>query len=165
MAIDQDRLLAAYQRLQKPLYNVLYRWLWNAADCEEVMQETFLRVFSASARMRDDQIDALIYRTALNEARNRRRWQRLRAFLAIDTAVDEALTGGPDLEQLAEQGRLRAALEQLPAESRNLLLLSEFAGLSTAETAEALGIAAGTVGSRKHRAMVRLKSLLAVGAP
>ncbi|AVP95732.1 hypothetical protein C7S18_00325 [Ahniella affigens] len=164
MAIDQERLLSAYQRLEKPLFNVLYRWLWNAADCEDVMQETFLRVFAVSARVHGDQLDALIYRTALNEAKNRRRWQRFKQFLALAPDDDATLLSAENPELVAEQSQLRKALEQLPADQRNVLLLSEFAGLSTDELADALNIAAGTVGSRKHRALQQLRILLAQGA-
>lgn len=164
MSINESRLLEAYQRLEKPLYNVLYRWLWNAADCEDVMQESFLRVFAAGARLKDDQLDALIYRTALNEARNRRRWQKFKAFLAFDTLFADEPVSEATPEAATEQSRLRAALEKLPDDSRNLLLLSEFAGLSTNEIADTLGIAAGTVGSRKNRALARLKSILDDGA-
>lgn len=163
MAIDRERLLGVYQRLEKPLFNVLYRWLWNAADCEDVMQETFLRIFAASVRLHETKLDALIYRTALNEARNRRRWQRVKQFLTLAPEDDVTLLSAENPELVAEQSRLRQALEQLPVAQRNLLLLSEFAGLSTDELAETLDIAAGTVGSRKHRAMQRLRDLLVEG--
>lgn len=163
MPLTQDQLLQAYQRLEKPLFNVLYRWLWHADDCEDVMQETFLRVFAASARLDAGQLDSLIYRSALNLARNRLRWRRVKQFLTFESMSEQMIDSEPDPERAAEQGRLRSVLEQLPPESRNLLLLSEFAGLSTEEIASVLQIATGTVGSRKHRALTRLRALLGDG--
>jgi RNA polymerase sigma-70 factor (ECF subfamily) len=55
---------------------------------------------------------------------------------------------------------VREALDTLDPAARNLVLLAEFAGLSTQELATVLSIPAGTVGSRKHHAMARLRSAL-----
>ena len=70
--------------------------------------------------------------------------------------------GSDDGEQAAEQQLLRRALDKLPDNDRQLLLLSEFSGFDTAEIAGLLGIAAGTVGSRRHRAVARLRQLMGV---
>jgi RNA polymerase sigma-70 factor (ECF subfamily) len=51
-------------------------------------------------------------------------------------------------------------LRELPAAMRDVLLLAEFSSLRGAEIAAVLGIPAGTVASRKHHAMERLKTLL-----
>ena len=74
MGLDDAALHAAYRRLEKPMFNVLYRWLWDAAECMDVMHDAFLRVWSRRAQVREDGLDALLYATALNLARNRRRW-------------------------------------------------------------------------------------------
>lgn len=106
-------------------------------------------------------IDALIYATALNLAKNRMRWRGLWRFQAPDE--DAACDGeGPEAFALRSrsQQRVRHALQQLDASARNLLLLSEFAGLSTVELAEVLKVPEGTIASRKHRAMAVLKGLL-----
>lgn len=64
-----------------------------------------------------------------------------------------------DVDFLATR-KLRAAMRQLPAASRDVLLLSEFSGLRGDEIALVLGVPPGTVASRKHHAMARLRSLL-----
>ncbi len=55
---------------------------------------------------------------------------------------------------------MRAALVTLPSAMRQVLLLSEFGGLGIAEIAQVLGIPPGTVGSRKHQALARLRAQL-----
>ena len=45
--LDRAGLEALYVRLERPMFNVVYRWLWNATDAQEVTQEAFLRVWDA----------------------------------------------------------------------------------------------------------------------
>jgi RNA polymerase sigma-70 factor (ECF subfamily) len=117
-----------------------------------------MRVWERRAKVDEATLDALLWTTALNLARNRLRWRKLRRHVALDEA--EAVphdAGGGDF--LATR-RLRRALRELPPASREVLLLAEFSGLRGAEIAAVLGIPAGTVASRRHHAMERLKALL-----
>lgn len=160
MPLDEATLLAAYRRLRQPLHNVLYRWLWHAADCEDVMHDAFLRVWDRRAAVDASKIDALLYATALNLTKNRLRWRGLWRFVVQDREVAGEDDPAGDAETHLAQRRVRAALERLDDTARDVLLLSEFAGLDTAQLAEVLGIAPGTVGSRRHRALAALRDIL-----
>jgi len=158
MTLREDALQASYRRLERPLYNVLYRQLWQAQDCQDLIHDTFMRVWERRSKVDEATLDALVWTTALNLARNRLRWRKLWRHVPLDEA--EAMphdAGGGDF--LATR-RLRQALRELPPASRDVLLLAEFSGLRGAEIATVLGIPAGTVASRKHHAMERLKALL-----
>jgi len=158
MTLREDALQASYRRLERALYNVLYRQLWQAQDCQDVIHDAFMRVWERRAKVDEATLDALLWTTALNLARNRLRWRKLRRHVPLEQA--EAVphdAGGGDF--LATR-RLRQALRELPPASRDVLLLAEFSGLRGAEIAAVLGIPAGTVASRKHHAMERLKTLL-----
>jgi RNA polymerase sigma factor (sigma-70 family) len=161
VAIDEADLLAAHRRLEVSLHNVLYRWLWDSQECQDLSQEAFMRVWKDRQRVDPQRIDALIYATALNLARNRMRWRGLWRFQSPD---ENAACDGDGPEAFAlrscSQQRVRSALQKLDASARNLLLLSEFAGLSTMELAEVLKVPEGTIASRKHRAMAVLKGIL-----
>lgn len=164
MAIDEPALLAAFRRLQKPLYNVLYRWLWQAQDCEDLIQEAFLRVWNQRQSVTTERLDALIYASALNLAKNKLRWRSLWRFGRIDPQVPAE--AGDDPEARAElhqrEQRLKRVLDGFDHDSRNLLLLSECAGLTTEELMAVFGWPAGTVASRKHRALARLRAELSL---
>lgn len=160
MALVDAQLYACYRRLETPLYNVLLRWLWQPQECQDVIHDAFLRVWDGRARVDPARVDALVWTTALNLARNRLRWRKLWRFGEID-----ALAAADDdpAEQAARQGRtqrLRAALDSLPRAMRDVLLLAEFGGLDTAQIAGVLAIPAGTVGSRRHHALAKLRCLL-----
>lgn len=158
MALGEDELYACYQRMEKPLYNVLYRWLWHAQDCQDLMHETFLRVWSRRERVDADRIDRLVWTTALNLARNRLRWRSLWRFAEPDAdavASDDPSTAA---ERAQRDNQLRMLLRRLPQRLRQVVLLSEFGGLDLQAIAGILGIPPGTVGSRKHEALKRLRA-------
>lgn len=157
MTLREDALYASYSRLEKPLFNVLYRQLWQREECQDVIQDAFVRVWERREQVNESTLDALIWTTALNLARNRLRWRRLWRHEPVDESL--ASSGVLPDDFLATQ-RLRTALRQLPAASRDVLLLSEFSGLRGEEIAALLGIPAGTVASRKHNAIAKLRALL-----
>ncbi len=159
MSLRQDALYASYQRLERPLYNVLFRQLWQAEDCQDVIHDSYVRVWERREQVNEATLDALVWTTALNLAKNKRRWRVLRRHVDVD---DASLQGGTDAQphDFLATRQLHEALRKLPRASQQVLLLSEFSGLSGDEIAAVLGIPAGTVASRKHQAMERLKTLM-----
>lgn len=159
MTLRQEALYASYRRLERPLYNVLYRQLWQPEDCQDVIQDAYVRIWERRDEVTEDTLDALVWTTALNLTRNRLRWRLLRRHddLAAADALQVDSTSGEDF--LATR-RLHRALRQLPRHWQQVLLLSEFSGLRSTEIAALLHIPAGTVASRRHLAMARLKTLL-----
>lgn len=166
MGIDEGTLEECYRRCERRLFNVLYRLLWDRAECQDVMHEAFLKVWHGRARVDPGRLDALVFTAALNLARNRLRWGALRRWVSLGGSSDGEvlpMQEGDGPEHVAEQARLRDALRALPASAREVLLLSACAGMSTAEVAEVLGVPAGTVGSRKHNAMALLRRRMGGG--
>lgn len=163
MPIGEAELLAAHKRLERPLYNVLYRWLWQPQDCQDLIQEAFLKVWDQRARVDAARLDALLYASALNLARNRMRWRSLWRWGEVDAGTPGDATQGPEAQAARRQREqaLRRVLDGFDRDSRNLVLLSECAGLSTEELVAVFGWPAGTLASRKHRALARLREELA----
>ncbi len=158
MTLRQEALYASYRRLERPLYNVLYRQLWQAEDSQDVIHDAYVRVWERRDKVDEATLDPLVWTTALNLARNRLRWRLLRRHEAIDDATLPMVDG--TAQDFLAVRRLHHALRQLPRAAQQILLLSEFSGMRGAEIAAVLGIPAGTVASRKHLAMARLKTLL-----
>ena len=156
-SVDKEQWIEVYRVLEKPLYNVVYRVIWDAAESQDVVQETFLRCWRHKEDVRADGFKALLFRTALNLASNRRRRARIWRMVGV-TAIDDSMAGNPADEPLS--AGMRAALDALPESLRSVLLLTELAGMSYAEIAVALGVAEGTVGSRRTRALALLREQL-----
>ena len=97
-SVDKAQWIEVYRRLEKPLYNVVYRVLWDSAESQDVVQETFLRCWRHKDDIRAEGFKALLYRTALNLASNRRRRTRLWRMVgvaAIEDIADESAAAEP----------------------------------------------------------------------
>lgn len=159
MALREEALYASYRRMEKPLFNVLYRQLWHTQDCQDVIHDTYVRLWERRDHIVVDTLDALVWTTALNLAKNRLRWRLLRRHDVIEENLPQLAVDEPSCDFLANR-RLHKALRQLPRAWQQVILLSEFGSMRGHEIAAVLGIPAGTVASRKHLAMARLKDLM-----
>lgn len=153
--------LALYQRLEKPLYNAAYRYVWQRHEAQDIVQEAFLQLWQRREQIAGETADRYLWVTTLNLARKRRRWRALRQFLQLDD-IPEPLVDAATPEQqllLAEQSqRLNQAIDSLSEKLRSVLLLTEFSDYSYETVAELLSIPAGTVASRRHLALKQLRA-------
>jgi RNA polymerase sigma-70 factor (ECF subfamily) len=163
MTARGNELEALYVRLEKPVFNVVYRWLWNAEEARDVTQEAFLKVWQAWDRVDPATVEPLVFRSALNLAANRLRARKLWGLLTLEplrekadekTAPDEAL----DVER--RRAMVRRAVDGLPEKLKRVVVMCELSGLSYAQVAQALDIPPGTVGSRRSLALSALEKSL-----
>ena len=144
-------------------YN-LARWLTrNHHDAEDLVQEAYLRAFQAFDRFRGGANGRgwllTIVRNACYTRLKRDGAQNLVDVFDEDVHTGEARSATPEA-QFAEQADiqwLREALEGLPPEFREAIVLRELEGLSYKEIADVAGVPVGTVMSRLARARVRLE--------
>ena len=155
--VETAQWVEAYRALEKPLYNVVYRVIWDRAGSQDIVQETFLRCWRRKDDIRADGFKALLFRTALNLASNRRRRDRLWRMTGL-AFVAEVADERADGDTISKP--VRDAFAALPEEMKHVLLLTEIAGMSYGEAAAALGVAEGTVGSRRTRALALLRERL-----
>jgi len=142
------------------------------SDVEDVVQETFLRAFAAVERYEHrGHLRTWLYRIALNLARDRRR-RAGRLITREDVAAladlegEDPAGGDPGQEVLArmEGARLAEALDSLPPTHREVVLLRFYADRSLPEIARVMGCPVGTVKSRLHYALRKLRAILARSA-
>jgi RNA polymerase sigma-70 factor (ECF subfamily) len=158
--MSERELEELYVALEKPIYNVVYRWVWNAEDARDIVQEAFVRLWRVRDRVETGTARALAFRVALNLAASRRRRKKLWRWLPLDAVRWTATAKTDDLVQDERHERLQRAIESLPDPLRRVIVLCELAEMSYDEVGATLGIPAGTVGSRKHRALRLLREAL-----
>jgi RNA polymerase sigma-70 factor (ECF subfamily) len=154
---------ALYLRLEKPVFNVVYRWLWNTEEARDVTQEAFMKVWDARKRVVLSTVEPLVFRSALNLAANRLRGRKLRRFFSLESAeqeIDVQADPHGSLEVQQRRAGVRKAIDALPEKLRSVVVLCELSGLSTQQIADALHIPAGTVSSRRSLAMTALEKSL-----
>ena len=155
----------AYEELVRPHQEIAFRVAYvitrNAADAEDATQDGLVKAWRALGRFRaSEPMRPWLLQIVANEARNRRRSAGRREQLALRAAnvSGEAAPSPEDATLDAdERARLLAALEQLPADAREVLACRYLLQLSEEETAAALDVARGTVKSRSARALERLR--------
>lgn len=137
-------------------YN-LARWLLgNRHDAEDVVQESLLKAFRAVDRIRGGDARAWLLTIVRNTALNYRQRHKPTAEVRWDEKLPEPAdqTAGPETHLLQEERRVRvrSAIERLPIEFREALVLREIEGLPYKEIAWVLKVPIGTVMSRLSRA-------------
>jgi RNA polymerase sigma-70 factor (ECF subfamily) len=159
------------------VFNLAARLLGDPEEARDVAQEVFLQVYRKLGRFEGrSSLKTWIYRIAVNQCHNRRRfWHRRRRDR--EEALDEGLLpvagSAPNpYEELLRRERARRvqeALLQLSFEHRSVLVLREMEGMTCEEAALALGVPPGTVKSRLSRAReamrARLSRLVEEGGP
>jgi len=136
------------------------------SDAEDVTQEALVKAYHALGRFRQDSpfrpwLLRIVRNEALNQRRAHGRQDRLGLRLASDRlSGDAAPSPETEVVSAADRESVLAAVNGLPERYRQVLALRYLLGLSEAETAETLGIPAGTVKSRTARALARLEVAL-----
>ena len=170
------QLIAQYHQ---PIYSLIVRSLNDPCDAPDITQEVFIKVFRSIRSFHGDaSLRTWLYRIALHEASNQRRWwsRHKRQEVTIDVPAESEDSGeGFSLAStLADQGdspfdhasqnetriRVEACLRQLPEVFRTVVVLREIEGFAYEEIAEILGVNIGTVKSRLTRGRATLRSLL-----
>jgi RNA polymerase sigma-70 factor (ECF subfamily) len=162
------------EQYEQPIFNLVVRLVDDSADAADVTQEVFLKVFRKVASFRgESSLKTWIYRIAVNEARNQRRWfsRHKRQEVGLDPAPGEAQGYGDWLEDAGRspydltldretEELIENALRDVSQPFRAALVLREVEGLSYEEVAEILEISLGTVKSRILRGREALRKSL-----
>ncbi len=160
--VDRQTFEALYLRLEKPIFNVVYRLLWSREESFDVTQETFVKFWAVRQSVDLTIAEPLLFRMALNRAKNRLRMQSVRRFFSglVHESVSFEVQPEQALQQQRDQQAVRQALEGLPEKLKSVMLLTHWSGLSTAQVAQTLNIPEGTVSSRRSLAVNALRRRL-----
>ena len=161
LGIAEAEWEALYRRLEKPLYNLAYRYVWNSQEAQDVLHDAFIELWARRDRLIADTADRYAWITVLNLSRKRRRWSRAKRFFSGDDPFATLAAPGlleADAAREQEHAHLRAAIERLPEKLRSVLLLAEFSEMSYESISALLSIPMGTVASRRSLALKQLRS-------
>src|ERR1700733_1585225 len=169
-------LIAQYHQ---PLYSLIARSLNDPVDAADITQEVFIKVFRSIRGFHgESSLRTWLYRIALHEASNQRRWwsRHKKQEVTIDSSVENEDDGSTfslsatladhgdspyDCAAQAEvRARVEAALRQLPEVFRTVVVLREIEGFAYEEIAEILNVNLGTVKSRLTRGRSALRAVL-----
>ena len=166
-------------RYHQPIYSLLARMVHDRADAADLTQDVFVKVFRGVGSFHgESSLRTWIYRIALREASNQRRWwmRHKQQEVPIEEEIAEGRSGiplrmkdilvdpseSPFEAALHAENRARVewALSRVPEPFRTTLILRDIEGFVYEEVAEMQGVNLGTVKSRLVRGRACLKSLL-----
>lgn len=172
--LDFDALVVKYK---KRIFNVIYRMLGDYEEATDLTQETFISAFRHFDRFRGEaKVFTWLYQIARNLCINRVRQRDRQRALHIES-LDQPRDGDDDdgmarevadwrnaphtvLEEKELRQRLRAAIESLPPDYKEVVILREYQGLSYNEIVEATGLTLENVKTRLSRARAMLRRKL-----
>lgn len=179
---DESAFTEIMQRYHNRLFGLSHNLLRNAADAEEIVQDTFIRAHRGLANFRgDSSLATWLYRIALNLSRNRywyffRRRRQDSLSLECPLGADSSATfsdliastdADPAHESTTNEfvSLISLCMDKLDASHREILTMRNVLDLPYEEIARTLRINVGTVKSRIARARDNLRKLLAECAP
>nr|WP_202886278.1 sigma-70 family RNA polymerase sigma factor [Kribbella sandramycini] len=166
---DVDAFAQLYDQHVTTIFRYAYGKTSSRALAEDLTSETFVRAFRSITRRPERSLDFIAWLITI--ARNvvidhhRSAWSRLAVVTDdFDPQVDQA--AGPEEAAIGILGAeaLRAALDRLPADQRECLLLRFYAGLSITETAQAMERTEGAIKQLQWRATNKLRGQSAAHA-
>ena len=159
---DREAFRRLYQNTDKSIYGYILSIIKNESDAEEIMQETYMKVWTSAASYEaQGKPLAWMFTIARNLCFMRFRDRKREADISL-----EELTGDAQgeicvsLENAAEKLALNAALNSLSGEEREIVLLHAGAGMKHREIAGSLDMPLATVLSKYNRAMKKLQKIL-----
>lgn len=149
------------------IYNVAYRMCGNHTETEEIVQDTFIRVFRFLNKFRGGSLKSWLYRIVMNLSYTYIQRNKVRHIHEIpldheggeekedcmkECFIDNTATPEQQIEKKEVTDTVQFALNTLPAEQKAVLVLSDVEGLSYKEISNILDCPVGTVRSRLARA-------------
>ena len=165
---DQQALASLYDATSRTVYGLLLRILADASAAEEVLLDVYAQVWRQAASYSAERGSPLAWLTTIARSRaiDRLRRGRLEQQRTepLDLSASRFAAAGASVEedvQSRETGAfVRAALDSLAPEQREVIELAYYGGMSHSEIAAARGLPLGTVKTRTRLGMMRLREML-----
>jgi RNA polymerase sigma-70 factor (ECF subfamily) len=168
---DLDAYTALVQTHQEAAFRVAYAILSDGDDAQDAAQDAFIRAYHALGRFDTRRpfrpwLMRIVTNSALNRIKAARRRQAMTERYAINTLSTQSEPAIEARVLARERGRrVREAMNHLKPDDQSLLVMRYFFDLSEAELARTFNVAAGTIKSRLHRALAKLRDVLRAHDP
>jgi RNA polymerase sigma-70 factor (ECF subfamily) len=160
---DHEAMEKIYELYRKPLFNLAYRYTYNLAVAEDLLQDIFIKIFTNLGNVQNEKtFVAWMYRIAINTCysflRDRKgRASRTIALSSVEGRKEEAVY---DRHEESLQKPLDEAIDRLPDRLKAVFLLHDVQGFKHEEIARMLGFTVGTSKSQLFKARLKIRALL-----
>jgi len=158
---DQEAISVLVRRHSPGLYGFIQRYQPDRDDADDLLQETWIRAVANLDRFDPKRrFSTWLFQIALNLCRDRARRDQVRSRFRRDVQEMQQEKTRVTVEEKVDARKVVRAIEALPPQQKEALLLRYYQGFSEGETSEIMGCPKGTVKSRLHQAVQALRSKL-----
>ena len=174
---DEEAFTFLFKRYELRIFNYILRHIGNRALAEDILQNTFLKVHRSRKSYRPSAaFSTWIFTIASNLLKDAARKERSRVgIVELDEARERMATGSGPLEPVSSSGQqnpeveygeieiadhVRQAVQSLPPDQREVIILAKYEGFKYEEIAEILNTTPGAVKVKAHRVMKTLGKVL-----
>lgn len=152
------------QRHQRRVLHLIYRFLGNVTDSEDLSQDVFLRLFHSAKKYRPEaKFTTWLYRVVSNHCLNFKKKKRPKVSDELEQYPTRQLSPDQQLLQKEKSKEISLAVQSLPENQRMAILLSRFEGLSYREISHVMGTSLASVESLHQRGYQTLRKILSAG--
>jgi RNA polymerase sigma-70 factor (ECF subfamily) len=153
---DVEAFNLLVRQWEKPIYNFIVRMIGDREEAMDLCQDAFMKAYRELATLKDlDRFSAWLYRIAHNTCFSRLRKDQGKTFVEFEP---ETARGSP--MPIENRLAVEKALQHLPEDQREVVVLKVFQGLKFEEIALIQGAPVSTVKSRLYMAFEKLRSIL-----
>lgn len=167
---NERAYLELVRRYKDRLVNFVFRFVGNQEQAEDIIQDTFLKLYTSAHMYREvAKFSTWIYTIAGNLAKTELRKRKRRNIISIhDMGLDDkeyeipSFSYNPEKDQSSDynEKEIQLAIQQLPEQFRTVILLRDIQELSYDEISKIVDVPEGTVKSRINRGRQRLQEIL-----
>jgi RNA polymerase sigma-70 factor, ECF subfamily len=165
---EPDAFNMLVRRWERQIYGLTLRMLGRDEEAKDATQETFLSAYRNLSKFRGEaKFSSWIYRIALNIC-NTKLKSRAKVTISLDEQWEtrgiefaaETEDLGSNIQQQQITRHVRRALQGLPAEMRQVIIMKEYEGMKFSEIADILGIPISTVKTRMYTGLSEMRKRL-----
>lgn len=160
---DNEALEAIYEHFKRKLFSLAYRYTYNTAAAEDILQDTFIKVFSQLSSVKSSEtFTGWLFRVAVNTSLSylRKNKKHLKQTSSLENMVFEAEGQGDTSHEDMMVSSLEKAMAKLPHGLKSVFLLHDVQGFKHEEVARILGCSVGTSKSQLFKARMKLREIL-----
>ncbi len=148
-----------YERFATDVLRVCYFYLGDQQKAEDVCQDVFVKLITTRPVLKAGSEKAWLLKVALNRCRDLWRGAWFKRVI-LGSPVFELIPAPDEYERIADEEQLMCAVNQLPPDFKEIVLLHYYQGYGISEISEMLSLPEGTVSSRLSRSRKRLENIL-----
>lgn len=151
-----------YEQFATDVLRVCYFYLGDRQKAEDVCQDVFVRLITTNPELQPGREKAWLLKVALNRCRDLWRGAWLKRVV-LGSPTFELMPAPDEINQMADHQEMMNAINQLPANFKEVILLHYYQGYGINEIADMMELPEGTISSRLSRGRKKLESILKGG--